>query len=117
MLISINTGLSHDLGPLQSGREFETVAGHHAVVGVGGGHQRRRITRAGPDVVIRRIGQQGLELLGVVGRAVVVDPRAALGELVEAEHVHHAHRRQAAPKRSGRWVITAPTNSPPLLPP
>ena len=43
---------------------------------------------------------QRRELCGVVGRAVVVDPGPADRELVEAEHVHHADRRQA-PRRRG----------------
>ena len=57
--------------------------------------ERRRITHARLDVVIWRILQDGLELGRVVGRAVVVDPRSALGELLEPQHVHHAHRGQA----------------------
>ena len=49
----------------------------------------------GLEVVVRRIGVERLELLRVVGRAVVVDPEAAGGELVEAQHVHDADGRQA----------------------
>ena len=84
------------LGALQGGDEFETVAGHHAVVGVGRGHKRRRIACAGLDVVIRRIGKQRLELLGIVGDAKIFGPGPAFGEQLEAQHVHHAHGRQAS---------------------
>ena len=47
-----------------------------------------------PDVVQRRVGQQHLEHLRVVGGAEVGDPRRADREQVEAQHVHHADRRQ-----------------------
>ena len=46
------------------------------------------------QVVQRRVGQQRLEHLRVLGRAEVGDPRRADREQVEAEHVHHAHRGQ-----------------------
>ena len=114
----ISVGLLAGLGGLQRGGELEAVGRHHAVVVVAGGDQRRRILRAGLQVVQRRVGQQRFELLGVVGRAVFVDPGPADRELVEAEHVHHADRR-ARPRAnsSGRCVMAAPTSRPPLLPP
>ena len=59
----ISTGVVAGLGRCKRGGELEAVAGHHAVVGVGRGHQRGRIAGARPDVVIGRICQQGLELL------------------------------------------------------
>ena len=54
------------LGLLHGGDEFETVAGYYAIVGVGRCDKRGRIARAGLDVVIRRIGINRLELLGVI---------------------------------------------------
>ena len=45
-----------------------------------------------------------LELLGVVGRAVIVDPEAAGRELVEAEHVHDADRGQAGAEQVGPFA-------------
>ena len=81
--------------------ELEAVARHHAVVRVRRRHQRRRVLRARLQVVIRRIGVQRLELVGVVGRAVVVDPEAAGGELLEPQHVHDADGRQARPEQVG----------------
>ena len=40
-----------------------------------------------------------LELLGIVGAAVVVDPVAAGGEVVEAQHVHHTYRGNCSGKQ------------------
>ena len=73
---------------------LEAVARHDTIVRVRRGHQGGRIDRALADVVIGRVAVQGLELLGVVCRAVVVDPEAPGSELVEAQHIHHAHGRQ-----------------------
>src|SRR6185369_16933752 len=38
------------------------------------------------------------ELFGIVRRAVVAGPRPSDGELMEAEHVHHADLGQCSPK-------------------
>ena len=86
---------------LQARRELERVAGHDAVVGVGGRHHRRRILRAGGQPVIRRVRVERLEFLGIVGRTVVVGPVAARREALEAQHVHHADRRQRGAEQLG----------------
>ena len=72
----------------------------------------------GREVVQRRVGQQHLEHLRVVGDAVVGRPRRADGEQVEAQHVHHTRPPAARRRRTGRAAgsSTAPTSSPPLLP-
>src|SRR5215510_4732570 len=82
---------------------FERVRGDHAVVVVGGGDQRRRVFRLF-DVVQRRVRVKRLELLGFVRRSVIGDPVPADGELVEAQHVHHAHGRQRNFEKLGPLV-------------
>ncbi len=82
------------IGGLQRGGVLEGVARHDAVVGVSRGHQYRGVVGTGSDVVVGRVRKQCLELIRVGRGAVVVDPEAAGGELVETQHVHHAHRRQ-----------------------
>ena len=64
------------LAVLQHGRELEAVARHHAVVGVGRRHQRRRILCSLLQVVIRRISVQRLELLRVVATSRSRRPRS-----------------------------------------
>ena len=64
---------------LQGGGEFETVAGDNAVVGVSRGHECGRVFGPLFDIVVRRIGQQSFELVGIIGRAVIVDPETAGG--------------------------------------
>ena len=75
-------------------RELERVARHHAVVVIGRRDERRRIAGARLDVLQRRVLDQERELRRVRRRAVLGDPGAAAGELVVAQHVHHADRGQ-----------------------
>ncbi len=79
---------------LQGCRVLERVSRHDAVVRVGGQNQDGRIVLAFRDVVIGRIGPKNLEHFGVLRRAVIIDPEASGGELVEAQHVHDAHGGQ-----------------------
>ena len=74
---------------------MKLCAGHDAVVRVGGGGQHRRVAHAGPDIVIGRIGPEHAEIGLAVRIAVIVDPVAAGGEAVEAQHVHHADGGQS----------------------
>ena len=89
------------LGVLQCGGELEAVGRENPVVVVAGGDQSRRIGRAGTDVVVGRICQQGFEILGVVRRAVIRSPGPADGPLVEAQHIQHAHRGDHRAKQVG----------------
>ena len=77
-------------GGLQLRDIFEAVARDDAVVRVRGNGDQRRIGPAALDVVVGRIGQERLEVGFLVRMAVIVDPVAAGGELVEAQHVHHS---------------------------
>ena len=54
------------LGGLQGGGEFIAVGRHHPVIVIGGGDERRRVTGAGSKIVKRGVGQQRLELLGIL---------------------------------------------------
>ena len=58
----IRIGAGPGLRGLQRRRELEAVRRHHAVVVVGRGHQRRRVVRAGLDVVERRVLQTRVEV-------------------------------------------------------
>jgi len=49
--------------------------------------------------VIRRVGVERLELVGIGRGAIVVDPEATGRELVEAQHVHHADCRKRCGKQ------------------
>ena len=114
----ISTGLSHAWARLQRGGELEAVARHHAVVGVGRGHQRGRVAGARLDVVVGRVGQQGLELARDCRTSRSRRPRCrpSVNLWKRSMSITPTAGRQA-PNRSGRWVITAPTSRPPLLPP
>lgn len=83
------------LGVLHLGGELERMSRHDTVIVVGSRYQRRRILRALLDVMQRGVFVEVAELLLVVARAVLYDPAPADGELVVAEHVHHAHGGQA----------------------
>ena len=82
------------LGSLQLRRELEAVRRDDPVVVVAGHHQRRRVVAPFDDVVQGRVGQQRLEHLRVVGRAVVGHPGRTDRELVEAQHVQDSDGRQ-----------------------
>ena len=82
------------LGVLQGGRELVAVSRHHPVVVVGGGDERGRIAGAGSKIVKRGIGQQRLELLGILRGAVVRNPGPSNGEFLETQHVQHPDCRQ-----------------------
>ncbi len=82
------------LALLERGDELERVGRHHAVVVVGGGDQGGRVAHARLQVVERRVRLQVPELGRVVAGAVLHGPAPPNRELVEAEHVHDAHRRQ-----------------------
>ena len=97
----IRTGFSPDWAAWRRGGELEAVGGDDAVVVVGGGDQGGRVAGAGLEVVERRVGVEGLELVRVVGGAVVVGPGPADGELVEAEHVHDADGGQGGAEEVG----------------
>ena len=103
----ISTGRVAGLAVLQRGDELETVAGHDAVVGVGRRHQRGRILRALLDVVIGRIGQQGLELLRrcPTSRSRRPRMRPAVNLWKRSMSMTPTAGRQA-PNRSGRCVMT-----------
>jgi 2-methylisocitrate lyase-like PEP mutase family enzyme len=79
------------LGGLERRRELERMPRHDPVVVIAGRDQRRRIRGPGPDAVERRVGEEGAERVGIVGRAVVARPSPADREAVEAQHVHDAH--------------------------
>ncbi len=49
-------------------------------------------------VVIRRVREERLHVVGVVGGAVVVHPGPADRELVEPEHVEDAHVGESGPE-------------------
>ena len=51
--------------------------------------------------MVRRVRQQGPELLGVFGTAIVVDPVAAGCEFVKPQHVHHPNGRQTGSEQLG----------------
>ena len=70
------------------------MARHHAIVVIGGRHQRRRIAGARLDVVERRVSIQIFERLRIVGRSVFRGPRRTGGELLVAQHVHDTDGRQ-----------------------
>ena len=77
------------------GGELEAVRRDHAVVVVGRGDHCGGVVRAVFEVVQRRVAVEVVEVdLGAVRAAVLGDPAPADGELVVAEHVHHAHRRE-----------------------
>ena len=75
---------------LQRRGVLERVGRHHPIVVVGSCDQRRRIAGSLLDVVYRRISVERFELLRILARAVVRFPRRTDGELVKAQHVHHA---------------------------
>ena len=89
-------------------RVLEGMAGRHPIVVVGGSHQRRRKVLARRDVVVRRVRAQDLEHLRVIRTAIVGGPCPTDRELVEAEHVHHAHRRERRPEELGALVQDRP---------
>ncbi len=78
---------------LQSGRELERVTGDDAVIVVGRGDQSGRI-EVGVKVVVRRIRVQAPEHRRIVRRTVIGHPGPSDRELVEPQHVHHAHSGQ-----------------------
>ena len=69
-----------------------------------GRDQRGGILCAGPDVVQWRVSVNGFELFRVVRRAVIGGPGPADGELVKAQHVHDADRRQRRAKQIGALI-------------
>ena len=89
---------------LHGGRVLKGVGGDHAVIVVGSGDQDRGVAGAGFNVVERRVFDEGLELLGVVARAVLGRPVPTDGEFMEAQHVHDAHGGQAHPEEVGALV-------------
>ena len=68
------------LGGLQGSGEFEAVGRENAVVVVACRNQRRRVVNARLEVMIGGIGQEGFELVRVVGRAIVRGPGPPDGE-------------------------------------
>ena len=77
---------------------------HDTVVGIRRLGQDRRIRLARPDVVIRRIGIERLEIGFLRRIAIIVDPITPRGEAVEAQHVHHADGRQRRREQIGPLV-------------
>ena len=84
---------------LERGGELEAVAGHHAVVVVGGGDEGGRVVGAGLEVVQRGVGVERFEHLRIIGGAIVRCPRPSDSEFVKAEHVHHANGWQCCAKQ------------------
>ena len=58
-----------------------------AAVPVGGREQDRRVARAGPNVVVRRVGPQPFEVLGVLRGAVLGDPETRDEQVLVPQHV------------------------------
>ena len=86
---------------LQCGRKFEAVTRHDSIIGIGRRHHRRRVGGCRFYVVVWRVLKQRFELSLIVAAAVFIDPKPAGGELVEPEHVHHAHAWQAGSVKIG----------------
>jgi len=86
-------GLIAGVAVLQLGGILEAVGRNDAVIVVAGGHHDGRVVGAVVlDVVQGRVVAQVAEHLGaVVAAAIVGGPVPADGELVVAQHVHHAH--------------------------
>ena len=83
------------MGGLQAGGKLEAVCRDHAVVVVGRGDHCGGVVRAVFEVVERGVAVEVVEVdLGAVRAAVFRNPAPADRELVVAEHVHHAHRRE-----------------------
>ena len=80
---------------LHRGGELERVGRNDTVVVVRGSHQRRGVFHALLYIVQRRVLVNIGKLLLVLRRTVLHGPAPADGELVVAEHVHHAHGRKA----------------------
>ena len=76
--------------------KFETVTRYDAIIMIRRRHHGRWILGIVLNIVIRRIGEQGLEFVrALLGATVIVDPKTTGSKLMESQHVHHADGRQA----------------------
>jgi hypothetical protein len=99
-----NVRLAPNIGSLKRGSIFETVPRHDPVVGIRRRHQHGGIVHARADVVIGRIRAQRPPV-GLDRRtAIIIDPIAPRRKLVEAEHIHHPHRRKRGREEIGPLV-------------
>ncbi len=84
-----STGAADACAAWSAAANLNEWPGNHPVVVVTGRDQGRRVRDTIADVVERRVGQEGAELVRVVGRAVVAGPCPPDREAMEPEHVHH----------------------------
>ena len=89
---------------LKRGGVFERMARHDAVIGIRRRNQSRRILAGFGNVVIGRLAIEHVKHFRVLRAAIVIHPEPARGELVEPQHVHHAHRRQSRGKQVRRLI-------------
>src|SRR3954451_15018884 len=86
---------------LHGSREFERMSRNYSIIVIRSHHEARRILRPGFQLVQRRILVDRPELLSIVRRSVIRSPSPPDRELVETQHVHHAHARQRCPEQVG----------------
>src|SRR5260370_11502217 len=74
-------------GGLQTRSHFTGVQGSDAGVAIAGDEESGRIFCAVDDALIRRVGIEILELIGIFGAAVFGRPIRAVKKLLEAQHI------------------------------